>query len=581
MAGVRNSTQRREVNIGAGMDTSAIATAVQQITGSLKGLTAEIQNISRSTANSIEPMQRSFKKVANTSGLAGASIMGMTGIIQDSNYGIRGMANNIQFVVPLLGQLVVETGSLAGAFKSLWTSLMGPLGVMMVFSTGIAILERYSMRKKEVAEETNKATQAFAEESAEATIMFNHLENLVKSNGSLKDIKRSAKEINEKYNTTLNAEKLTIDEIQKSYTNVISSIKQKISIEAGGKLIKEGIQKQTAAEMELVKLNAKLKTTKDALLENAYFSVDAKQYDVDLQKKLNKDIEEQNKLIQEANNLKQIGAHAAEQARIRLDKLGLFEPEKETKETEKTEKDANRKRVESIKSSQAQIMDLLKPRQNQNEELFNQMLKGSEEGLDFFYFNGKLSMNNYGKGIEDGTRQVGPIIQNSTEFIKSEYQKSFEKLSEQMKAMLQTYVVDVVVSIGDLIGQALVMGGDAFKGGKDDMLKGFADFLGKLGGMMIAFGITLSAFWEGLKNPANAGIVIAAGIAAVVAAGAIKGYLKKQSNSNTIGSMSSSNSSGGGMGSSGYSNNEMYVYSRLDGRDLVLSNQRAVYQQRR
>jgi hypothetical protein len=209
------------------------------------------------------------------------------------------------------------------------------------------------------------------------------------------------------------------------------------------------------------------------------------------------------------------------------------------------------------------------------------MLKGSEEGLDFFYFNGKLSMNNYGKGIEDGTRQVGPIIQNSTEFIKSEYQKSFEKLSEQMKAMLQTYVVDVVVSIGDLIGQALVMGGDAFKGGKDDMLKGFADFLGKLGGMMIAFGITLSAFWEGLKNPANAGIVIAAGIAAVVAAGAIKGYLKKQSNSNTIGSMSSSNRDGGSMGSSGYSNNEMYMYSRLDGRDLVLSNQRAVYQQRR
>jgi hypothetical protein len=112
------------------------------------------------------------------------------------------------------------------------------------------------------------------------------------------------------------------------------------------------------------------------------------------------------------------------------------------------------------------------------------------------------------------------------------------------------------------------------------MLKGFADFLGKLGGMMIAFGITLSAFWEGLKNPANAGIVIAAGIAAVVAAGAIKGYLKKQANSNNIGSIPSSGG-GGGMGSSGYSNNEMYMYSRLDGRDLVLSNQRAVYQQRR
>ncbi len=581
MAGVRNSTQRREVNIGAGMDTSAIATAVQQITGSLKGLTAEIQNISRSTANSIEPMQRSFKKVADTSGLAGASIMGMTGIIQDSNYGIRGMANNIQFVVPLLGQLVVESKGVANAFKAIWAGLMGPLGIMMAFSTGMAVLEHFAMRKKKVAEETDKATKAFAEESAEATIMFNHLENLVKSNGSLKDIKRTAKEINDKYNTTLKTENLTLEDIQKSYTNVISSIKQKMTIEAGGKLISEGIQKQQAAEIRLIKAQTKEAETK------ARFDKDAQEgfkRGFGSMSAYNNAIKEREKIesdIQEAINQQNIGLHASEQARIRLDKLGLFEPEKTGPDKNKAEIDANKKRVESIKSSQAEIMDLLKPRQDQTNELFNQMLKGSEEGLDFFYFNGKLSMNNYGKGIQDGTQQVGPIIQKSTEFIKSEYQKSFEKLSEQMKAMLQTYVVDVIVSIGDLVGQALVMGGDAFKGGKEDMLKGFADFLGKLGGMMIAFGITLSAFWEGLKNPANAGIVIAAGIAAVVAAGAIKGYLKKQSNSNTIGSMTSSNGGGGSMGSSGYSNNEMYMYSRLDGRDLVLSNQRAVYQQRR
>jgi hypothetical protein len=191
-------------------------------------------------------------------------------------------------------------------------------------------------------------------------------------------------------------------------------------------------------------------------------------------------------------------------------------------------------------------------------------------------------MNNYGKGIQDGTKEIGPIIQNSTEFIKSEYQKSFEKLSEQMKAMLQTYIVDVVVSIGDLIGQALVMGGDAFKGSKDEMLKGFADFLGKFGALLIAFGVASSAFWESMSkpSPATSAIAITAGIAAVVAAGAIKGYLKKQANSNNIGSIPSP-IGGGSMGSSGYSNNEMYMYSRLDGRDLVLSNQRAVYQQRR
>jgi len=569
MAGVRNSTQRREVNIGAGMDTSAIATAVQQITGSLKGLTAEIQNISRSTANSIEPMQRSFKKVADTSGLAGASIMGMTGIIQDSNYGIRGMANNIQFVVPLLGQLVVESKGVANAFKAIWAGLMGPLGIMMAFSTGMAVLEHFAMRKKKVAEETVKATKAFAEESAEATIMFNHLENLVKSNGSLKDIKRTAKEINEKYNTTLNAEKLTLDEIQKSYTNVISSIKQKMTIEAGGKLISEGIQKQQAAEIRLIKAQTKEAETK------ARFDKDAQEgfkRGFGSMSAYNNAIKEREKIesdIQEAINQQNIGLHASEQARIRLDKLGLFEPEK----PEKPEK----KKKEILTPDQYLWEEQSKRIAENIAAEIQEQLNSEIKNVDV-----QTPINNILEEIEIDLGEIevtGEIFPKNQLLVK--FTEGIKDLSNEMKALLQTYVVDVVVSIGDLIGQALVMGGDAFKGGKDDMLKGFADFLGKLGGMMIAFGITLSAFWEGLKNPANAGIVIAAGIAAVVAAGAIKGYLKKQSNSNTIGSMSSSNSSGGGMGSSGYSNNEMYMYSRLDGRDLVLSNQRAVYQQRR
>ena len=577
MAAVNNKTQRREVNIGAGMDTSAIATAVQQITGSLVGLTNEISLLSRKTKDMTEPMQQSFKKVADTSGLAGAAVMGMTGIIQDSNYGIRGMANNIQFVVPLLGQLVTQTGSLSGAFKSLWGALMGPLGVMMAFSTGITILERFSMRKKEVAEETDKATKAFAEESAEATIMFNHLENLVKSNGSLKDIKRTSKEINEKYNTTLNAEKLTLEQIQKAYTNVISSIKEKLIIEAGGKLITEGIQKQQAAEIELVKLNAKLKTTKDALLENAYFSVDAKQYDVDLQEKLNKDIEEQNKLIQEANSLKNIGALAAEQARLRLDKLGLFEPEKTGADKNKKQKEA-----EEWANTQLQIERDLQTERDANSvkdyENYKEYIdKKKKEDQTYYDWRRELENQIFFGTIEDTGEIIIPKKQILTKF-----EKDVQELGNQMQAMLQTYVVNVIASIGDLVGQALVMGGDAFKGGKDEMLKGFADFLGKFGALLIAFGVANQAFWEAISkpSPATSAIAIGAGIAAVVAAGAIKGYLKKQANSNNIGSIPSSGG-GGGMGSSGYSNNDMYIYSRLDGRDLVLSNQRAVYQQRR
>jgi hypothetical protein len=476
----------------------------------------------------------------------------------------------------LLSQLVTQTGSLSGAFKSLWSSLMGPLGVMMAFSTGIAILERYSMRKKEVAKETEKVTKTVKDNHAEALILLERLKDL---NISEKDRIDILKDLKEKHGVIIGQYK-TEEERIIALNIAHQDLMKSMLAEANMSVYTDKMK--LSAEQVLIYKNS-LKALRDELKTNQDVIEDMKSKDQDLTFVNQRQVT----ILSEITKLEgQISWEKEKQNRLgqaaTTASKDILEGIKPQKVDPKPEIDANKKRVQSIKSSQAEIMDLLKPRQDQNKELYNQMLKGSEEGLDFFYFNGKLSMNNYGKGIQDGTKEIGPIIQNSTEFIKSEYQKSFEKLSEQMKAMLQTYIVDVVVSIGDLIGQALVMGGDAFKGSKDEMLKGFADFLGKFGALLIAFGVASSAFWESMSkpSPATSAIAITAGIAAVVAAGAIKGYLKKQANSNNIGSIPSP-IGGGSMGSSGYSNNEMYMYSRLDGRDLVLSNQRAVYQQRR
>lgn len=563
MAGVRNSTQRREVNIGAGMDTSAIATAVQQITGSLKGLTAEIQNISRSTANSIEPMQRSFKKVADTSGLAGAAVMGMTGIIQDSNYGIRGMANNIQFVVPLLGQLVVQTGSVVGAFKSLWSALMGPLGIMMAFSTGMTILERYSMRKKEVAKETEKVTKTVKDNHAEALILLERLKDLSISEKDRIDI---LKDLKEKHGVIIGQYK-TEEERIIALNIAHQDLMKSMLAEANMSVYTDKMK--LSAEQVLIYKNS-LKLLRDELKTNESVIEDMKSKDQDLtfvnerQFKILDDILKlEGQISWEKEKQKRLGEAATTASK---DILEGIKPKKE-----ETEKKKVLTPEDYLWEEQSKI--IAQDIANEIQEQLNREIK---------YVDVQTPIDNT---LDDIVIDLGEIEVTGEVFPKNKllvkFTEGIQELSNEMKAMLQTYVVDVVVSIGDLIGQALVMGGDAFKGSKDEMLKGFADFLGKLGVMMIAFGITLSEFWEGLKNPANAGAVIAAGIAAVVAAGAIKGYLKKQSNSNTIGSMTASNRDEGSMGSRGYSNNDMYIYSRLDGRDLVLSNQRAVYQQRR
>ena len=577
MAGVRNSTQRREVNIGAGMDTSAIATAVQQITGSLKGLTAEIQNISRSTANSIEPMQRSFKKVSDTSGLAGASIMGMTGIIQDSNYGIRGMANNIQFVVPLLGQLIVQTGSLSGAFKSLWSSLMGPLGVMMAFSTGITILERYSMRKKEVAKETEKVTKTVKDNHAEALILLERLKDL---NISEKDRIDILKDLKEKHGVIIGQYK-TEEERIIALNIAHQDLMKSMLAEANMSVYTDKMK--LSAEQVLIYKNS-LKLLRDELKTNEGVIEDMKSKDQDLtfvnerQFKILDDILKlEGQISWEKEKQKRLGEAATTASK---DILEGIKPEKIDLKTEKKNIDALKRKNELLKEGfdiQKQSYDYV----GAAEKAMTAGLSGLQNAGNVFYDFGKGMGEMIPKGFKNGVESGMLLIKEPISKIVIPIKDEFDSLIEQMNRLTEQFVEQTIINLFDMLGQAIVLGGDAFSAGKDEMLGNFADFLGKLGAMMIAFGITLSAFWDGLKTPANSGIVIAAGIAAVVAAGAIKGYLKKQSNSNTIGSITSSNRDGGGMGSSGYNNNEMYMYSRLDGRDLVLSNQRAVYQQRR
>lgn len=130
--------------------------AVNKVSADLKRQQAELGKSNTGLNNTI-----------SNAGLAGATLTELGRTISDSNYGIRGMANNLSQLSTLFITFVgkQDKGGLAGvisAFKGLGAQLMGPLGIILAFQTLLAVFEGMALKSEEVARNTKKIEKAFS-----------------------------------------------------------------------------------------------------------------------------------------------------------------------------------------------------------------------------------------------------------------------------------------------------------------------------------------------------------------------------------------------------------------------------------
>lgn len=137
------------------------------------------------------------QNMINKTGLASATLVELGRTISDSNYGMTAMANNLSQLSTLAITLIGTTEGLAGAFKALWKSLMGPVGLILVFQTVIKYIEKAAMESK-------KATSAFsgmAKSVAGAATELKLLQKALNSSTtSLEDKKNILNDIRAEYN---------------------------------------------------------------------------------------------------------------------------------------------------------------------------------------------------------------------------------------------------------------------------------------------------------------------------------------------------------------------------------------------
>jgi len=132
---------------------------------------------------------------------------------------------------------------------------------------------------------------------------------------------------------------------------------------------------------------------------------------------------------------------------------------------------------------------------------------------------------------------------------------------DELGADLASFTNESIYGLVEAVGTALATGtGDSFKEWGRGLIEGLADIAQKFGVQLLAIGIGLEAFTIAMKDPAKAPIAIAAGLALIAGAAAVKASLAKSADSFSA----RGGTTGGGM-------NNLQLESTVKAGDIALS----------
>ncbi len=145
-------TQKAKVDI-KDLKGNIVATsvAVKDLRKEVVGFSVDSNKMVQSvklTSGSLTNLQKTVNGAKDGAGSATSSVLEMGRAISDSNYGIRGMANNLSQLSSNLIMTVKAAGGVGGAFTQIKNAMLGPLGLILIFQSVIALLERMSMEAK-------------------------------------------------------------------------------------------------------------------------------------------------------------------------------------------------------------------------------------------------------------------------------------------------------------------------------------------------------------------------------------------------------------------------------------------------
>lgn len=239
-----------DLTIG-GADEAAALKKIQKLEGALK----DLSNRSIETSNSIKTASREVKGFGDAATVSGGAAIALGQLFSDIGQfgmgfaqGIRAIANNVSQLATLFSIMVVQAGGVRAAFRALWASMMGPLGIVVAIQAVVGAIDLWANSQRKAKEESKKLTESFKLQDGEVQGLYNAYKKL---NPISKEAVRIKKDLAE-------ALKVDIDNYEDLDEAILDHIKV-LELEAEIKeLIKEKAERSAKVRRQESEITAQL-----------------------------------------------------------------------------------------------------------------------------------------------------------------------------------------------------------------------------------------------------------------------------------------------------------------------------------
>jgi hypothetical protein len=219
-------------------------------------------SVGKSVSTIVPPLANVGRSAVN----AVPSLNALGQVARDLPFGFIAIQNNLPIVLDQFTALSRQSGGTGAALKALGASLFGPAGLAFAFgavTAGVtALIQKYGSLSgafnaliggtKQLTEAQKKSVEGISDELANISLLVNLYPQLA---GRREDQDKILKKLNQSaptYFKSLDSERVTVDQLTKSYDKYVKSLLGKIFIESQQERLREVAKKYAE---DLVRLN--------------------------------------------------------------------------------------------------------------------------------------------------------------------------------------------------------------------------------------------------------------------------------------------------------------------------------------
>ena len=232
---------KKEIALTTKLNNSTKTTNKAYLEGviGIQKLERELNDLTKTQSRVILSGKTTAKNLGNiksATGSASGAVVELGRTISDSNYGFPAMANNVQQLATQMTFVVAEQGGVVKGFKAIGKAMTGAGGLLLLFTIGVALLERFALKSRNAKNEVKDLN-----------------EELAKRKGALESIKNLA-DIVETSTDNIGLQQLALKDLkEKGYDPLIGTLEDFIKLKEQEMIFEIAMEEFSKSKLESLK----------------------------------------------------------------------------------------------------------------------------------------------------------------------------------------------------------------------------------------------------------------------------------------------------------------------------------------